>query len=129
MLRVFTILAAVMIVAQSGWAQDAGRLRQLGQLKEAREAPLKIQGAKVSTEDQAEKIGLEAYFKRMGGLRALQTAKVVSINKLDFDMKGFAQKGDKVWEIRIVGLSRELSAVIWVHSQTAKTFFLVPTER
>ncbi|MFQ5846664.1 MAG: hypothetical protein ACE5IQ_03210 [Candidatus Methylomirabilales bacterium] len=71
---------------------------------------------------------MKAYVKEMGGLRALQTAKVVSIHTLDVQIKGFARKGDRVWEVQIYGL-RGLIAVIWVHSGSAKTFFLAPLER
>ncbi len=67
-------------------------------------------------------------FKRTRGLRGLQTAKVVSLHTLDIEIKGFARRGDRVWEVRIYGAG-DLRAVIWVHSKSAKTFFLVPTEQ
>jgi hypothetical protein len=94
-------------------------------IKKSGGAPLRIKGAKVSTEDQAEKLATEAYFKRMGGKRAIQTAKVVSILRMDAEIKGFSRKGDQVWDVRIYG-ARELSALIWVHSETGATRFLVP---
>jgi hypothetical protein len=112
LLRVFSVLAVVMAVSLPGVAESTT-------------APLRIRGAKVSTEDQAEKLAAEAYFKKMGGKRAIQTAKVVSIHKLEVEIKGFSQKGDRVWEVRIYG-ARDLTAVIWVHSETAATKFLVP---
>lgn len=111
-----------MAVWLPGVAESASHLRLV---KKAAASPLRIAGAKVSTEDQAEKLATEAYFKKMGGKRAIQTAKVVSILKLDVAIKGFSQKGDRVWDVRIYG-ARDLSAVIWVHSETAATKFLVP---
>lgn len=122
MLRVVIILAAALTVALPAGVEATSHVRRASK---STESPLRIEGAKVSTEDQASKIALQAYFKRMGGLRALQTAKVVSVHRLDVKIKGFARKGDRVWEVRIYGL-RDLRAVIWVHSESAKTFFLVP---
>lgn len=122
--RLFVVLMALMALSRPGVAEDTGHLQRIS---ESAESSLRIKGAKVSTEDQAKKIAVEAYFKKMGGLRALQTAKVVSIHRLDVNIKGFAKKGDRVWEVRIYGV-RDLSAVIWVHSESAKTYFLVPRD-
>lgn len=123
MLQVLYVLAVVMAVSLPGVAESTSHLQQA---KASPDAQLRIRGAKkVSTEDQAERLATEAYFKRMGGKRAIQTAKVVSIHRLDVEIKGFSQKGDRVWEVRIYG-ARDLSAVIWVHSETAATKFLVP---
>lgn len=110
-----------MVVYLPGVSESTSHLRQVKRSN----APLRIAGAKVSTEDQAEKLATEAYFKKMGGKRAIQTAKVVSILKMNVEIKGFARKGDRVWDVRIYG-ARDLSAVIWVHSETAATKFLVP---
>lgn len=90
-------------------------------------AQLTVRGVRVSTEAEAKKIAVDAYFKKTGGLRGVQTAKVVSIHTLDLDIKGFAQKSDRVWEVRIYG-PRDLRAIIWVHAQSAKTYFLVPRD-
>ncbi|MGH7351978.1 MAG: hypothetical protein ACREJJ_06335 [Candidatus Methylomirabilales bacterium] len=122
LLRGLSVLAVVIAVSLPGVAESTNHLPQV---KGSADAPLRIRGAKVSTEDQAEKLATEAYFKRMGGKRAIQTAKVVSIHRLDVEIKGFSRKGDRVWEVRIYG-ARDLSALIWVHSETAATKFLVP---
>jgi hypothetical protein len=120
-LRFFIILAAVMAVAQPRVAQatNPGGSGESGSLR--------IEGAKVSTETEAKKLAVDAYFKKTGGLRGVQTAKVVSIHRLDVEITGFARKGDRVWEVRIYG-PRDLRAVIWIHSASAKTYFLVPRE-
>lgn len=120
----FIGLISIMAYSRPGVAVDSSHLQRIS---ESAESSLRIKGAKVSTEDQAKKIAVEAYFKKMGGLRALQTAKVVSIHRLDVNIKEFAKKGDRVWEVRIYGV-RDLSAVIWVHSQSANTYFLVPRD-
>lgn len=122
MLRVVIILVAALAVALPAGVEATSHVR--GPSKST-ESSLRIEGANVSTENEARQIALQAYFKRMGGLRALQTAKVVSVHRLDVKIRGFARKGDRVWEVRIYGL-RDLRAVIWVHSESAKTFFLVP---
>lgn len=121
MLQLLIILTAIMTVSHPSVAEAAPR--------GSRESkPLKIEGARVSSEAEAKKIAVDAYFKRTRGLRGVQTAKVVSIHTLDVEIKGFARRGDRVWEVRIYG-ARDLMAVIWVHSKSAKTFFLVPTEK
>jgi hypothetical protein len=125
MLRRLIVLAGMLMMAHV-WVADA--TSQVRQPRQSKDPPLKIEGAKVSTEDQAEKLATEAYFRKMGGKRGLQTAKVVSVNELEVDIKGFAQRGDRVWEVRIVGL-RGLKSVIWVHAGTGQTLFLIPTER
>lgn len=122
MLRFLVIFTAVIIVTQPGVTEAATTARGS---KEA--GTLKIEGARVSTEAQAKKIATEAYFKKTRGLRGVQSAKVVSIHTLDVQIKGFARKGDRVWEVRIYG-PRDLRAVIWVHSGSAKTYFLVPRD-
>lgn len=122
MRRPLIILFCVMMVFHPSIAGAATTARGS---KEA--APLKIEGARVSSEAQAKKIATEAYFKKTRGLRGVQSAKVVSIHTLDVEIKGFARKGDRVWEVRIYG-PRDLSAVIWVHSASAKTYFLVPRD-
>ncbi len=122
MLRFLIILAAVITMAQPRVA-EATNPRESGE-----SGPLRIEGARVSTETEAKQLAVDAYFKRTGGLRGVQTAKVVSIHRLDVEIKGFARKGDRVWEVKIYG-PRDLRAVIWVHSRSAKTFFLVPTEQ
>jgi len=120
-LRFFIILAGVITMAQPRVAEatNPGGSGESG--------PLRIEGARVSTETEAKKLALDAYFKRTRGLRGVQTAKVVSIHRLDVEVTGFARKGDRVWEVRIYG-PRDLRAVIWVHSASAKTYFLVPRE-
>jgi hypothetical protein len=121
-LRVFFVLAVATAIRLPLVAESTSHLQQV---KRSADGSLRIRGAKVSTEDQAEKLATDAYFKQMGGKRAIQTAKVVSIHRLDVEIKGFAQKGDRVWDVRIYG-AKDLSAVIWVHSETAATKFLVP---
>ncbi len=122
--QIFIVLAAVTTMARPSLALDTSQLRRISELTES---TLRTEGANVSTEDQAQKIAVQAYFKKMGGLRALETAKVVSNHRLGVQIRGLARKGDRVWEVRIYGV-RDLSAVIWVHSQSAKTFFLIPRE-
>ncbi|MGH7423054.1 MAG: hypothetical protein ACREJ1_05165, partial [Candidatus Methylomirabilales bacterium] len=62
LLRGLSVLAVVIAVFLPGVAESTSHLRQV----KGSNAPLRIRGAKVSTEDQAEKLATEAYFKRMG---------------------------------------------------------------
>ncbi len=99
LLRVFSVLAVVMAVSLPGVAESTSHLRQV---KGSADAQLRIVGAKVSTEDQAEKLAAEAYFKRMGGKRAIQTAKVVSIHKWWFPFSSWMLRS-KVFRGRAIG--------------------------
>jgi len=84
-----------------------------------------LAGAKVSSPDEAVSLAVEAYFRRAGGLRALQRAQAVGASSLGFDVPGFASTGDRVWEVRVYeGVA--LSAVIWVNAETGRAHVLAP---
>jgi len=93
--------------------------------------PLVLKGAKVSTEAQAKSLAENQYFslmlKRHRGISATESARVVGIETVGFDMPGYAKKGDVVWEVRIVDFVSGLNAIIWVHSESqAVKFLLLP---
>jgi hypothetical protein len=104
----------------TGASHDVRVLRDLAQPG----APLVLPGAAISTEGEARRIALEAYFRAFG-LRALQSARVVGVVRLGFAMAGFAQRGDQVWEVR-VHETGDVSAVIWVHAGSGAPRFLAP---
>jgi hypothetical protein len=58
-------------------------------------------------------------------MRALQSAQTVGAASLGFDVPGFAQAGDRVWEVRVHERGA-LSAVIWVNAETGGSRFLAP---
>lgn len=88
-------------------------------------APVVLRGAKVSEEGQAADAAIAAYFARAGGMRALQSVRVVGAASLGFDMPDFASAGDRVWEVRVFERGT-LSAVIWVNAETGRSRFLAP---
>jgi len=93
--------------------------------------PLVLKGAKVSTEAQAKSLAEHRYFslmlKRGRGISATESARVVGIETVGFDMPGYAKKGDAVWEVRIIDFVGGLNAIIWVHSESqAVKFLLLP---
>lgn len=93
--------------------------------------PLVLKGAKVSTEAQAKSLAWNQYFslmlKRHRGVSATESARVVGIETIGFDMPGYAKKGDAVWEVRIIDFVSGLNAIIWVHSESqAVKFLLLP---
>jgi len=63
-------------------------------------APLKIPGARVPTDADASALALAAYIKKMNpepGYSATEGVREVSIQKLGFDVPGFAKKGDSIF--------------------------------
>ncbi len=88
--------------------------------------PLEIKGAKVSTEAMAVQIAFTEYVKKMR-LRVLAQEGVqdVSVLSLGLDIPDFGKTGDKVWETRIGTLDGKLRAILWIHSQSEKTLFVI----
>ncbi len=88
--------------------------------------PLEIKGAKVSTEAMALQIAFTEYVKKMQ-LRVLAQEGVqdVSVVSLGFDIPDFGKTGDKVWETRIGTVDGKLRAILWVHSQSERTLFVI----
>jgi hypothetical protein len=94
-------------------------------LREPAPLPAHLVGAKVSNPGEAVDLAIRAYFARAGGMRALQSAQTVGAASLGFDVPGFAQAGDRVWEVRVHERGA-LSAVIWVNAETGGSRFLAP---
>jgi hypothetical protein len=88
--------------------------------------PLEIKGAKVSTEAMALQIAFGEYVQKMR-LRVLAQEGVqdVSVVSLGLDIRDFGKTGDKVWETRIGTFDGKLRAILWVHSQSEKTLFVI----
>ena len=123
MLRRLVLLFA-MIVILGYPAYTIGReLPRLDELKQRQ--PLEIEGAKVSTENEASEIAMKAYFHKAGGILALEGHGVPSIITLGFDIPDFGEKGDKVWEVRFHHMFWELRAILWVHSETEEVYFVI----
>lgn len=79
--------------------------------------------------EQAEQLAIQAYLDKMGGIRATEAFGRPAILLLGFAVNGFAQEGDKVWEVRVSGMNannsqRTLRAILWVHPDTGKVHFL-----
>lgn len=86
---------------------------------------LQIKGAKVAMESDAKRIAFDHYVKKMKmNVLANESVKEISIIKLGYSIHNFAAKGDFIWEARILTLEGELRAVIWVHPDTEKVFFV-----
>ena len=103
-------------------AQDINGLRSLNQPPRP---PFELKGATVSTEARAKEIAGVEYFKNHGWL-AEESSHVTGIVTLGIDLPEFANKGDQIWEVRVMKLLEgELRAVIWVHAKTEKVKFLV----
>jgi hypothetical protein len=87
---------------------------------------LEIKGAKIASEQEAKKVALHNYVKKMQlNILAEEGVDDISIIKLGFDVKGFASKGDKIWEVHVATDGDELRAIIWVNSKTGDAYLVV----
>ncbi|MDO8735084.1 MAG: hypothetical protein Q7K21_08015 [Elusimicrobiota bacterium] len=84
-----------------------------------------IKGAKVEQELQVKHIASDEYFKKMKfKILADEGIRDISIVKIGYDVDGFAKKGENIWEARVLTLNGELRAIIWVHPNTGKVYFV-----
>lgn len=88
--------------------------------------PLKIDGAKVSTQAEAKRLAFDGYVKKMqASVLATESVRDIAIIKLGYDVTDFAAKGEKLWEARVKTLEDELRAIIWINPNTEKVHFVV----
>lgn len=84
-------------------------------------------GVMVKDAKHALRIVLEAYHQKKSGFSAMEGYTRPILFQLGSEIKGFAQDGDKVWEVRITSLTKDgcrtLRAIVWVHAQTGRTYF------
>lgn len=89
---------------------------------------IKSAGVMVKDVKHALRIALEAYHQKKSGFSAMEGYTRPILFQLGSEIKGFAQDGDKVWEVRITSLTKDgcrtLRAIVWVHAQTGRTHFL-----
>ena len=87
-----------------------------------------LEGAKVSTEAQAKELAWQSYWSLMFkdyGISATEGIRVSEIITLGFEVPGYAKKGDRVWEMRVVDLISGLRAILWIHAESEQTKFLI----
>lgn len=84
-----------------------------------------IEGAKIATEGEARHFAFKQYVKRMkGNILAEETVRQTTIVKMGYDLPGFANKGDLIWESRVLTLEDELRGIIWLHPNSEKVHFV-----
>jgi hypothetical protein len=104
---------------------DAYGLKRLGA------TPLTIPGAKIDTEEQAQRLAFSVFAdarnKASNGVSATESAQIDSVVTLGFDLDGFGRRGDKVWQATIREMTAGLgvTALIWIHAQTGQTRILL----
>jgi hypothetical protein len=88
--------------------------------------PLQINGAKVSTGDDAKAALFRAYLDKVHApTPASDSIADINLVTLGFDIGDFAKKGERIWEgrIRTIG-SHRLRGIIWIHPNTQKAHFV-----
>jgi hypothetical protein len=87
--------------------------------------PLEIEGTKIATEGEARHFAFKQYVEQMkGNILAEETVRIAAIIKLGYDLPGFANKGELIWDTRLLTLENELRGIIWVHPNTKKVRFV-----
>lgn len=85
-----------------------------------------IDGAKISQESEAAGISFKRYIEKMNLMVLAEEGPLrPTVITLGFDMPGFAQKGDKLWETRIMYCWSRLRAIVWLNPYTGETFWLI----
>ena len=84
-----------------------------------------IKDAKVEQQSKVKQIVFKKYVEKIGGnIMANEGIRDISIVKIGYDIDGFAKKGEKIWETRVLTLNGELRAIIWLHPNTEKIYFV-----
>ncbi len=86
---------------------------------------LQIEGVKVSTQADAERIAFEAYAKKMHAeILPNEGVQDIAIVTLGYDVRDFAKKGERIWEARVMTDEGRLRAIIWVNPRSEKVHFV-----
>lgn len=80
-------------------------------------------GCGVSSADEARELALQTLVRRGHGMRAEEGLQCRGVLVLGFDVEGFAQTGDRVWEVRAMDVEGRLMAILWVHADSGKVHF------
>lgn len=77
---------------------------------------------------EAQKKAFLAYASKAKGIRATEMVSCRGEVLLGFPVDGFAQEGDKVWEVRVQDMdtnaNRILRAILWVHADTGNVHYV-----
>ena len=87
--------------------------------------PLQIEGAKVSAQADAKRIAFEAYVKKMRAeILANEGVQDMAVVTLGYDVPGFAPKGERIWEVRVLTIEGGLRAILWVNPRSEDVHFV-----
>lgn len=89
--------------------------------------PLQIEGTKVSAQADAKRVAFAAYLKKMKieilaeeGVRERE----ITVVTLGYDVPGFASKGERIWEARVLTIEGGLRAILWVNPRSEDVHFV-----
>lgn len=92
---------------------------------------LRIEGVKVANQSDAKKIAMKCYNEKMGAERLLNAgslsnddAKEISVSTLGYGVADFSNKGERVWEVRIMTNDNRLRALLWINPYNEKVHFI-----
>ncbi len=111
------------------FSYSKGQEQQLALEEMRRQAFQTIEGAKVATCQEAQRLGFQAYIEKMKCAVSDFEGGNVKIITLESDISGFGTMGDKVWEFQVVqyapaDFSERLRAVLLIHPSTAEIYYL-----
>ena len=95
--------------------------------KDLASPPLQIEGTKLPTQSDAKRVAFEAYVKKMNleilaeeGVRERE----IAIVTLGYDVRDFAAKGERIWEVRVLTIEGRLRSIVWINPNTEKVYFI-----
>jgi hypothetical protein len=68
----------------------------------------------------------QKYWFRNHGLLAEESFAVTGLYRIGREIKGFAARGDWVWEVRVLHLNLSVDGVLWVNAQSKKVIVFGP---
>jgi hypothetical protein len=103
----------------------------VGEIATADETPInifdktsKFEGSEVASPNAARELALKEYLRKMEAMLANEGIRSVSIVKLGYNIPEFANKGERIWEVRVGAYLDEFRSIIWINPTTAKVRFL-----
>ena len=104
----------------------------VGKIAAAGETPVdgfdttpKFKDAKVESGIAARVLADKQYVLKMEShVLANEGIHSVSIVKLGYNIPEFANKGERIWEVRVLAYQDEMRSIIWINPTTAKVRFL-----
>jgi len=83
------------------------------------------EGAKIDTDQKAKTVATQSGIKnRVFDLKAEESPCAVFLFKTGFLVKGFAERGDRIWQVHFTDFGKAVTRIAWVNAETGVVKFL-----